>query len=139
MDAETRTSKSSLLIYKLIERIVWVGITSSFMERKQMVEDYITMKKNENKEVIDSNPPSYVMKILEILKHNPQLLHHDLKTTIKKVGEYFSYYEEIENTKEITELLEVIAFIYYENKLPHMFNILGYERHSRSDKYYSKR
>ena len=54
------------------------------------------------------------MKIVEILKHNPQLLHHDLKTTIKKVGKYFSYYEEIENSKEITEILEVIACIYYK-------------------------
>jgi hypothetical protein len=112
MDAETRTGKSSLLIYKLIERMVRVGITSSFMERKQMVEDYITMKKNENK-VVDSNPPSYVMKIVEILKHNPQLRHHDIKTTIKKVGEYFSYYEENDNREEITEILEVIAFIDY--------------------------
>jgi len=123
MDAETKRGKSSLLIYKLIERMVRVGITSSFMERKLMVEDFITMKKNENQEVFDSNPPSYVMKIVEILKYNPQLRYHDIKTTIKKVGEYFSYYEEIENTKEITEILEVIAFIYFENKLPHMFYI----------------
>ena len=113
MDAETRTGKSSLLIYNFIERMVRVGITSSFMERKQMVEDYITMKKNENKEVFDSNPPSYVMKIVEILKQNPQLRHHDIKTTIKKVGEYLSYYEENDNREEITEILEVIAFIDY--------------------------
>jgi hypothetical protein len=78
-----------------------------------MVEDYISMKKNENKEVFDSNPPSYVMKIVEILKHNPQLRHHDIKTTIKKVGEYFSYYEENDNREEITEILEVISFIDY--------------------------
>ena len=89
--------------------MVRVGITLSFMGRKQMVEDYITMKKNENQEVFDSNPPSYVMKIVEILKHIPQLRHHDIKKTIKKVGEYFSNYEEIENRKEITEILEVIA------------------------------
>jgi len=44
MDAETRSSKSSFLIYKLIERMVRVGITSSFMGRKQMVADYIIMK-----------------------------------------------------------------------------------------------
>jgi len=112
MDAETKSGTSSLLIYKLIERMVRVGITSSFMGRKQMVADYITMKRNENQEVFDSNPPSYVMKIVEILKHNPQIQHHDIKTTIKKVGEYFSYYEEIENRKEITEILEVIAYIY---------------------------
>jgi len=112
MDAETKSGTSSLLIYKLIERMVRVGITSSFMGRKQMVADYITMKRNENQEVFDSNPPSYVMKIVEILKHNPQIQHHDIKTTIKKVGEYFSYYEEIENKKEITEILEVIAYIY---------------------------
>jgi len=112
MDAETKSGTSSLLIYKLIERMVRVGITSSFMGRKQMVADYITMKRNENQEVFDSNPPSYVMKIVEILKHNPQSQHHDIKTTIKKVGEYFSYYEEIENRKEITEILEVIAYIY---------------------------
>jgi len=112
MDAETKSGTSSLLIYKLIERMVRVGITSSFMGRKQMVADYITMKRNENQEVLDSNPPSYVMKIVEILKHNPQIQHHDIKTTIKKVGEYFSYYEEIENRKEITEILEVIAYIY---------------------------
>ena len=138
MDAETRAGKSSLLIYKLIERMVRVGITSSFMGRKQMVADYITMKRNENQEVFDSNPPSYVMKIVEILKHNPQIQHHDIKTTIKKVGEYFSYYEEIENKKEITEILEVIACIYYKTSGPHVL-YLGYERHSRSDKYYSKR
>jgi hypothetical protein len=112
MDAETKSGTSSLLIYKLIERMVRVGITSSFMGRKEMVADYITMKRNENQEVFDSNPPSYVMKIVEILKHNPQIQHHDIKTTIKKVGEYFSYYEEIENRKEITEILEVIAYIY---------------------------
>ena len=58
---------------------------------------------------------------------------------IKKVGKYFSYYEEIDYMKEIIEILEVISFIYYENKLPHMLYILGYERHSRSDKYFSKR
>ncbi len=114
MDAETRTGKSSLLIYKLIERMVRVGITSSFMGKIQMVADYITMKQNENQKVFDSNPSSYVMKIVEIFKHNPQLRHHDIKTTIKKVGEYFSYYEEIENRKEITEILEVIAFIDYK-------------------------
>jgi len=79
------------------------------------------------------------MKIVEILKQNPQLQHHDLKSTIKKVGKYFSYYEEIDNMKEIAEILEVIAFIYYENKLPRMFYILGYERHSSSDKCSSKR
>ena len=99
-----KSGKPSLLIYKLIERMVRVGITSSFMGRKQMVTDYITMKKNENKKVFDSNPPSYVMKIVEILKHNPK------KTTIKKVGEYFSYYEENDNREEITEILEEISF-----------------------------
>jgi hypothetical protein len=84
------------------------------MGRNQMIVDYITMKNNENQEVVDSSPPTYVMKIVEILKQNPQLRHHDIKTTIKKVGEYFSYYEEIENRKEITEILEVIACIYYK-------------------------
>ena len=112
MDAKTKSGKPTLLIDNLIERMVRVGIISSFMERKKMVTDYITMKKNKNKEVVDSNPPSYVMKIVEILKHNPQIQHYDIKTTIKKVGEYFSYYEEIENKKEITEILEVIAYIY---------------------------
>ena len=56
MDAETKSGTSSLLIYKLIERMVRVSITSSFMGRKQMVADYITMKKNENQEVFDSKP-----------------------------------------------------------------------------------
>ena len=54
------------------------------------------------------------MKIVEILKQNPELWHHNLKTTIKNVGEYFSYYEEIDNREEITEILEVIPFIYYK-------------------------
>jgi len=55
-----------------------------------MIADSITMKKNKNQEVFDSNPPSYVMKIVEILNQNPQLWHHDIKTTIKKVGEYLN-------------------------------------------------
>ena len=115
MDAETKRGKPSFLMYKLNERLVRLGITSSFKRRNQMVSDYITMKKNENQEVFDSNPPSYFMKIVEILKQNPELRHHDLETTIKKVGEYFSYYEEIDNKGEITEILEVIAFIYYKS------------------------
>ena len=78
MDTETKSGKPSLLIYKLIERMVRVGITSSFMGRKQMVADFITMKMNENQEVFDSNLPSYAMKIVEIFKQNPQLRHHDL-------------------------------------------------------------
>jgi len=85
MDAETKSGKPSLLIYKLIERMVRVGMTSSFMGKKQMVADYITMKNNKNQEDYDSNPPSNLMKIAEILKQNPQLWHYDLKPTIKKV------------------------------------------------------
>ena len=88
-----------------------VGITE-FTYR--MVADYITKEMYENQDVFDSNPPSNVMKIVEILKQNPQLWLHDLETIIKTVGKYFSYDEEIDNRKEITEILEVIAFIYYE-------------------------
>ncbi len=114
MDGETKRGKPSFLMYKLNERLVRLGITSSVMGRNQMIVDYITMKNNENQEVVDSSPPTYVMKIVEILKQNPELCHHNLKTTIKKVGEYFSYYEEIDNREEITEILEVIPFIYYK-------------------------
>jgi|LakMenEpi03Aug12_release.lakeMendotaPanAssembly.Ray.scaffolds.fasta_scaffold197251_4 hypothetical protein len=114
MDGETKRGKPSFLMYKLNERLVRLGITSSVMGRNQMIVDYITMKNNENQEVVDSSPPTYVMKIVEILKQNPELWHHNLKTTIKKVGEYFSYYEEIDNREEITEILEVIPFIYYK-------------------------
>jgi len=69
--------------------MVSVGITLSFMGRKQMVADYITMKKNENREVFDSKTPSYVMKTVEILKQNLQLRHHDIQTTIIKIWKYF--------------------------------------------------
>jgi len=120
-DAETKSDKPYFLIYKLIERMVRVGITSSFMGRKQMVADYITVENNENQEVFDSNPPN-LMKIAEILKQNLQLRHYDLKTTIKKVGKYYSYYEEIDNMNDITEILEVISYIYYEKKLPHVLH-----------------
>jgi len=50
-----------------------------------MIADYITMKKNENKEVFDSNPPSNLIKIVEIFKQIPLLLYYDLKTIIKKL------------------------------------------------------
>jgi len=50
MDAEIKSGKPSLLIYKLIERKVRVGITSILMGRKKMVPDYTTMKKLENQE-----------------------------------------------------------------------------------------
>jgi len=93
MDAETKSGKPTLLIDSLIERMVRVGITS-FMGRNQMVADYITKKMYKIQMVLDSNPPSNVMKIVEILKYNPQLRHHDLKTIIKKVGKYFLYYKE---------------------------------------------
>jgi hypothetical protein len=122
MDGETKRGKPSFLMYKLNERLVRLGITSSVMGRNQMIVDYITMKNKENQEVVDSNPPTYVMKIVEILKQNPELRHHDLKTTITKVGEYFSYYEEIDNREEITEILEVIPFIYYKKVASHFLH-----------------
>jgi len=59
-----------------------------------MVADYVTNKMYENQEFSDSNPSSNVKKIVEILKQNPQLRHHDLKTTIKTARNYFSYDEE---------------------------------------------
>jgi len=90
MDTEINSCKPTLLIFSLIERMVRVGIIS-FMGRHQMVADYITKKMYKNQEVSDSNPPSNVMKIVEILKQNPQLQRHDFKTFIKKVGKYFSY------------------------------------------------
>jgi len=71
------------------------------MGRHQMFADYITKKMYETQEVSDSNPPSNAMKIVEILKQNPQLRLHDLKTTIETVGKYFSYDEENKYTKEI--------------------------------------
>jgi len=42
---ETKSGKPTLLIYKLIERMVRFGIPSSFMGRNEMVADYSTMKK----------------------------------------------------------------------------------------------
>ena len=48
MDGETKRGKPSFLMYKLNERLVRLGITSSVMGRNQMIVDYITMKNNEN-------------------------------------------------------------------------------------------
>jgi hypothetical protein len=76
------------------------------------------------------------MKIVEILKHNPQLWQDNFKKIEKIVGKYFSYNEEEKYITEITEICGVIACIYYEIKMPHMFYILGYERHKRCDRFY---
>jgi len=138
LDAKTNIGKPSLLIDRPIERMVRVGITL-FMGRYQMVADYVTRKMYENQEVSDSNSPSNVMKIVEILKKNQLLRHHDLQTTIKTVRIYFLYAEENKYIKEITKILEVIAFIYNEIKLHHMCYIFGYQRHTRFDRYSSER
>ena len=43
--------------------------------------------------MMEYDTPSNLMKIVDILKQKPQLLYYDLNKTIKKVGKYFSYYE----------------------------------------------
>jgi hypothetical protein len=107
LDIKTKGDKDTIIIDRLVKRMERVGITK-FIGIYDMVQDYVKIK---NQEVSDSKPPSNVIKIVEIIKHNPQLWQYDLNTIIKTVVKYFSNKEEIEYSKEIKEILEVIVFI----------------------------